>query len=73
MTYISKRSKTYRIKVTDHTNEMSENIGFNIEGEEFIANSVDTGNVIRGYIMLPLYGMVRKMWGPVTMNADDLE
>lgn len=73
MTYITKKSRTYRIKVTDHTNEIAENLGVNIAGEEFISDSVDTGKFIRGYIMLPLYGMVRKMWGPVTMNADDLE
>lgn len=74
MTHITVLSKQYRIKVTDHTNEMAENIGINIAGEEFLADEGWNGKgEVRGYVTLPLFGMVCKLYGPITLTANDLE
>lgn len=74
MTHITVLSKHYRIKVTDHTNEISEEIKHNIAGEEFIVDEGYNGKGdARGYVMVSLFGMVRQKYGPVELNSDDLE
>lgn len=74
MTHITKISKRFRVKVTDRTNELAEKIGVNIAGEEFKADEGWSGKgFVRGYVMIPLFGMVRQNYGPVVLSAEDLE
>ena len=74
MTLITFASKNYTVKVTDNTNEMAEVLGFNISGLRFVADTVETNQTkkIRGYIMRPFFGNVEMMYGPVTLNREDL-
>lgn len=73
MTIITTFSKKYKVRVTDHTNTLAERLGYNIAGEEFIADEFSVGNTIRGYLMVGLFGMVRIKSQPITLYKNDLE
>lgn len=60
------------VKTTDHTNELAEVFGFNLCGLRFVADSMLYGTQIRGYVMRPLFGMAETMYGPITLNPEDL-
>ena len=73
MTIITKSSPHYTILATDHTNELAEELGYNIADEEFVASSQVNGDEIRGYVMMSIFGMVRHMVGPLTLYKSDLQ
>lgn len=73
MTHITTLSKHYFVKATENTNELAEQLGYNIAGEEFIADESPLGGHVRGYLLVGLFGMVRAKSAPITLFPADLE
>lgn len=72
MTIITRGSKILRVKHTQNTLELSEQLGYDIAGKEFITGVFLDGKV-RGYVMVALAGIGEIKRGPVILNSDDVE
>lgn len=75
MTYITVASKRYVIKFTDHVNELSQKLGYDIADKPFYADEggADKEGKVRGYVRFPLGNNAMMDKGPITLNVDDLE
>lgn len=66
-------STAYRIKPTQHTNELAEKYKTDITANGVTFEGKPINGKLRGYIRLPLFGMASRLVGPVTMEAEDVE
>jgi len=73
VTIITSGSKIWRVKYTQHTLTLSEELGYDITGKEFVEGAVGSG-FVRGYVMVDLAGGIGQIKrGPITLLSDDLE
>lgn len=69
MTIIHPGSRVYRVKITDHVNEMSLKEGFDLAGRKFLLDLAgETQRGYRGYVVVD--DMPR---GPYLFQKEDLE
>lgn len=68
-------SRRYFILATQHTNELAEELGYNIVGDEFFPNTSDTNpdGSIRGYVRKVLIGTMGHNIGPITLHREDYQ
>jgi hypothetical protein len=73
MTIITRSSPHYTVKVTENTNALAEKLGYNIADAEFVADAQQSGDHVRGYVFVEIFGMVRRKVGPITLLRSDLQ
>lgn len=71
MTIITSSSRRSFVLATDHTNQLAEELGFNLEGLEFVEGAQE-GDMLRGYVKRLLVGVTMHNWGPIKLYPEDL-
>ena len=71
MTHIRAGSTRYEVLCNQHTMEISEKIGYDITGKEFVGGAYENG-IMRGYVLMPLLGTATMKRGPVNLNFEDV-
>jgi len=71
MTIITAGSRRSFIIATEHTNQLAEKLGFNLEGLEFVEGALE-GKMIRGYVKRLLVGTTMHNVGPIKLYRSDL-
>lgn len=66
---------TYIVKINQHTNELSEGLGYNIGGAKFVDLRFMGDDTVRGYVEFELMpaGIATIKKGPITLNVEDIE
>ena len=68
-------SRRYFILATQHTNELAEELGYNIAGDEFFPNTsgANPDGSIRGYVHRVFVGTTGMKVGPITLHREDYQ